>query len=52
MMSKQTKSISALFQEQKQHISLLSRNGLDTHRAFPMSIRQTNFPLRFEQEKK
>ncbi|WP_413380577.1 hypothetical protein [Alkalihalobacillus sp. 1P02AB] len=51
-MSKQTKSISALFQEQKQHISLLSRNGLDTRRAFPMSIRQTNFPLRFEQEKK
>ncbi|GAF65257.1 hypothetical protein BTS2_2155 [Bacillus sp. TS-2] len=44
-------TIYSLYMQQKQHISLLSRSEKEWHNTFPLSVRQTEFPLRFQQEK-
>ncbi|WP_273716724.1 hypothetical protein [Alkalihalobacillus pseudalcaliphilus] len=52
MLNNKQKSLELLFQLEKQHISLLSRHGYDQNSVFPLSIRQTRFPWRFEQNTK
>ncbi|GAE25041.1 hypothetical protein JCM9140_1011 [Halalkalibacter wakoensis JCM 9140] len=49
-MSNHFQSIAKRYQQEKEEIALLRRDGLKWHEVFPISIRQTLFPAYFERE--
>ncbi len=50
MTAKQSKlSTAELFQQTKQQLALMKREGLEWHELMPLTLRQTRFPALFEQ---
>ncbi|WP_165763700.1 hypothetical protein [Halalkalibacter urbisdiaboli] len=49
-MNRSYSTTASSYQQDKQHIALLKRDGLDWDDLFPLSIRQTQFPTFFEQQ--
>ncbi|MDT8859976.1 hypothetical protein N0O92_07000 [Alkalihalobacillus sp. MEB130] len=49
-MSNQFQSTAERYQQDKEKVALLRRDGLKWHQVFPISIRQTIFPSIFQKE--